>query len=107
MRLPHRKGEFWSKVHTYSVLKMTWWVHGRISKKKSCGIYRDSNELLSLGISTYDNWNFKPQISSVFHFDQTSDGQMAQAFFFHANPSFVKPMIWTNIERCFGLSNPF
>ena len=31
----------------------------------------------SYGISTYDNWNFKPQISSIFHFDRVSDGQMA------------------------------
>ena len=30
----------------------------------------------SCGISTYDNWNFKPQISSIFHFDRASGGQM-------------------------------
>ena len=48
-----------------SGLKMTWCVHGGISKKNS------------YGISTYDNWNFKPQISSTFHFDRVSDGQMA------------------------------
>ena len=29
------------------------------------------------GISTYDKWNFKPQISSIFHFDPVSDGRMA------------------------------
>ena len=40
-------------------------MHGGISKKKSCGMF------------TYDNWNFKPQISSIFHFDQGHDGQMA------------------------------
>ena len=45
---------------------MTWCAHGGISKKKSCGIciYNDT-------------WNFKPQISSIFHFDWVSDGQMA------------------------------
>ena len=31
----------------------------------------------SCGISTYDNWNFKPQTSSVFQFDRASDGRMA------------------------------
>ena len=30
----------------------------------------------SCGISTYDEWNFKPQISSIFHFDRVSDGRM-------------------------------
>ena len=34
-------------------------------KKKSCGI------------STYDKWNFKPQISSIFYFDRVSYGRMA------------------------------
>ena len=29
------------------------------------------------GISTYSKWNFKPQISSIFHFDRVSDGGMA------------------------------
>ena len=29
------------------------------------------------GISTYYEWHFKPQISSIFHFDGVSDGQMA------------------------------
>ena len=28
-------------------------------------------------LSTYDKWNFKPQISSIFHFDRASDGRMA------------------------------
>ena len=45
---------------TNSVIKMTWCANGGISKKKSCGI------------ST-----FKPQISSIFHFDQVGDSQMA------------------------------
>ena len=31
----------------------------------------------SFGMSTYVKWNFKPQISSIFHFDQVSDGLMA------------------------------
>ena len=31
----------------------------------------------SCGISTYDNWDFKAQISSIFHIDQASDGRMA------------------------------
>ena len=31
----------------------------------------------SCGICTYDNWNFKPQISPMFHFDRASDGWMA------------------------------
>ena len=31
----------------------------------------------SCGISTYDNRNFKPQISSIFHFDWVGDGRMA------------------------------
>ena len=25
----------------------------------------------------YDEWNFKPQILSIFHFDRVSDGRMA------------------------------
>ena len=29
------------------------------------------------GISTFDKWNFKPQISFIFHFDGVSDGRMA------------------------------
>ena len=33
----------------------------------------------SCGISTYDKLNFKPQISSIFHFDRASDGRMADA----------------------------
>ena len=45
--------------------KMTWCAHGVNFQKSSCGI------------STYDKWNFKPQISSIFHFDWVSDGQMA------------------------------
>ena len=28
-------------------------------------------------LSTYGKCNFKPQISSIFHFDRESDGQMA------------------------------
>ena len=28
-------------------------------------------------LSIYDKWNFKPQISSIFHFDRVSDGRMA------------------------------
>ena len=39
----------------------------------------------SCGISTYDKWNFKPQILSIFHFDQVSDGRMAHAVFVKAN----------------------
>ena len=31
----------------------------------------------SCGISTYDKLKFKPQISSIFHFDQVIDGRMA------------------------------
>ena len=31
----------------------------------------------SCNISSYDKWNFKPQISSIFHFDRVGDGQMA------------------------------
>ena len=31
----------------------------------------------SCGISTYDKWNFKQQISSIFHFDRISDGRRA------------------------------
>ena len=27
--------------------------------------------------TTYDKWNLKPQISSIFHFDRVSDGQMS------------------------------
>ena len=43
---------------------VTWWAHGSF-QKKICGI------------STYDNWNFKPWISSIFHFDRASDGWVA------------------------------
>ena len=32
---------------------------------------------MSCGISTYDKWNFKPQISSIFHFVQVSDSWLA------------------------------
>ena len=32
---------------------------------------------LSCGIATYDKFNFKPQISSIFHFDRVSDSQLA------------------------------
>ena len=31
----------------------------------------------SCGISTYDKWNIKPQVSSIFHFDRVSEGWMA------------------------------
>ena len=41
-------------------------AHGGISKKN-----------LVAYISTYDKWNVKPQISSIFHFDPVSDGRMA------------------------------
>ena len=41
---------------------MTWCTPGRSSKKKSCRIYEKSN--------------FKPQILSIFYFDQVSDGRM-------------------------------
>ena len=30
----------------------------------------------SCGISTYDKWNFKRHISSIFQFDWVSDGRM-------------------------------
>ena len=54
---------------------MPWWVHGGISKKNLAAYlqcrYVDS---------TYDNWNFKPQISSILHFDWASDGGMAHVF---------------------------
>ena len=46
-------------------MKITWCAHGGISKKKIGGI------------STFDKWNFKPQISFIFHFDGVSDGRMA------------------------------
>ena len=29
------------------------------------------------GISSYDNWNFKPQISFIFHFERASESRMA------------------------------
>ena len=41
---------------------MTCCAHGVISKKN-----------LLAYISTYDKWNFKPQISSIFHFERVSD----------------------------------
>ena len=44
---------------TNSVIKMAWCPHEGISKK------------------TYDKWNFKPEVSSIFHFDRESDGRMA------------------------------
>ena len=39
----------------------------------------------SCGISTYDNWNFNSQISSIFHFDRASDGRMAHVLGVKAN----------------------
>ena len=42
----------------------------------------------SWGISTYDNWNFKSQISSIFHFDWAIDGRMAHI---------LKYQFWKNV----------
>ena len=49
------------KFSNKNYIVSTW----RNFQKKSCGIF------------TYDNWNFKPQISSIFQFDRASDGGMA------------------------------
>ena len=34
----------------------------------------------------YDTWNFKPQISSIFHFDRVSDDRMAYVLGVNINP---------------------
>ena len=34
----------------------------------------------SCGLSTYDKWNSKPQISYIFNFDRVSDGRMAHVW---------------------------
>ena len=47
-----------------SVLKMTMCAWRNFPKK-------------SFGTAIYVEWNFKPQISSIFHFDRVSDSQMA------------------------------
>ena len=51
----------------------------------------------SFDISTYDKWNLKPQISSMFHFDWISDRPMA-----HVNDKLtefqVNP-IWGNVSK--------
>ena len=49
----------------------------------------------SCGISTYDQWNLKPQISSIFHFDRVSDGQMAHVLDVkHLNLCWKKNWSW-------------
>ena len=40
----------------------------------------------SCGISTYDKWNFKPHISSIFHFDWVSEGRMQGCTSVQVNP---------------------
>ena len=53
---------------------MTWWVHEGISNKF---------------LAAYDKWNFKTQISSIFHFDRAGDGQMAHVLDVNAKMSKV------------------
>ena len=47
-----------------------------------CGAERNIQKILVayllVLISTYNKWNFKPQILSIFHFDRVSDSRMAQ-----------------------------
>ena len=35
---------------------------------------------LNLTFRTFDKWNFKPKISSIFHVDQVTDGWMSHVF---------------------------
>ena len=67
----------------------TWWNF----QKNSCGI------------STYDNWNFQPQISSIFHFNWASDIRMAQVLgvkriwatvVFLVSSTFLVPLCFTH-----------
>ena len=44
-------------------------------------------------VSTYDKWNFKPQISSIFHFERVSDGWMAHVLGVNVNTIFILPII--------------
>ena len=47
---------------------MTLFAHGGISKKL-CGVY------------VYDKWNFKPKISSTFHFELVNDGWISHILY--------------------------
>ena len=75
MRFLHAQSLFWKLFFTSqkgvflhqianSVMNMTFFAHGGISIKKNCGV-------------SYHKWTFKPQISSIFHFDRVSDNWMA------------------------------
>ena len=46
---------------------MTLFAHGGISKKL-CGVY------------VYDKWNFKPKISSTFHFEHVNEVYISGVF---------------------------
>ena len=60
----------------------------------------------SCGISTYDKWNFKPQISSIFHFDWVSDSRVAQAHVLGVKLVLICTFLWFMItvihELCFA-----
>ena len=67
-----------------------WWVseecaNGGISKKN-----------LVACLYMYDKWNFKPQISSIFYFNQVSDGRMSHVL--GVNEKNGQPFI-QNIKR--------
>ena len=57
---------------------MFWWL---VANFKQGVIYFIKQALppnISAGsVSIHENWNFKPQISTIFHFDRASDSQMA------------------------------
>ena len=45
------------------------------------------------GISTYDKWNFKPQILYIFHLDRASDGRMAHILSVNVKASALKSFL--------------
>ena len=79
---------FFSRWLEFTVGDILWYVlkiWGRVAKFKSenfvpainLSVWKETGVLNHPSVSTYDKWNFKPQISSIFHFDLASDGRMA------------------------------
>ena len=50
-----------------------------------------------------DKWNFKPQISSIFHFDRVSEGEMAHILGVKYKPlNLISSKLALNMKQCDG-----
>ena len=88
MNLPHRKEHFDQKYKLSNKNDML--CPWRNFQKHSCGI------------SIYDKWNFKPQISSIFHFDRISDNCMVYVLGVKQTSNHLQ---FQNMKNCLPILN--